>query len=60
MSATQPEAAAYSELTSELDDYHHLFQCNRCGHFAGDPRTENWYGTCPACERVVRFYRIIE
>lgn len=31
-----------------------------CWHRVGHDNDRNWTGTCPACERITRFVRIIE
>jgi rubrerythrin len=57
---TIKDPETYRSFESELEDENNLFQCNRCGHYVGDPRSFNWYGTCPECEHTVRFFRLIE
>lgn len=66
MSATQPsekvnqERIAYHQRSADLDPGNNLFQCNNCGHYAGDPRPRGFISGCPACESIVTFYRIID
>jgi rubrerythrin len=60
MSESIEALETYSELESNLDEGNNLFQCNKCGHYSGDPRPRNFYATCPGCNRVARFYRLIE
>jgi rubrerythrin len=68
MSQTQPEEsdpplyrpAEFQNYAAKLDPGNNLFQCHKCGHYAGDPRRRNFYGTCPSCATVVKFFRIIE
>mgnify|MGYP006277818985 CR=1 FL=1 len=50
----------YSQLEDKLDDGNNLFQCSNCGHYAGDPRPRNFVAECPACNHIVRFFRLIE
>lgn len=52
--------AAFNQHAENLEDGFNLFQCNECGHYAGDPRETNFIAGCPGCERTVKFYRIIE
>lgn len=51
--------AAFNQHAENLNDDHHLFRCNRCGHYAGDPRTHNFRARCPGCGRLTKFHRII-
>jgi rubrerythrin len=44
----------------DLNEDNHLFGCGNCGHTTGDPSPNNFYGTCPACELIVRHFRLIE
>lgn len=63
---TQPEDGflhrpdEYHAYADKLNPGNNLFQCNKCGHYAGDPRSGNFRAQCPDCDRVVKFYRIIE
>ncbi|QSG06344.1 hypothetical protein HSR121_2011 [Halapricum desulfuricans] len=50
----------YSQYKDKLHEGNHLFVCDKCGHYAGDPREHNFLARCPACESIVRFTRIIE
>jgi rubrerythrin len=49
----------YHHYEDKLADGNNLFQCNKCGHYVGDPRSHNWIGTCPDCHRIGKFFRII-
>ena len=50
----------YNQLEGRLNPGNNLFQCSECGHYAGDPRPRNFIKECPNCEKIVRFYRLIE
>lgn len=50
---------AYERFQDALNPDCNLFQCNDCGHYVGDDRARNFRTRCPACDREVKFYRII-
>ena len=54
------DPAAFNQHAEKLNEGNNLFSCNHCQHYAGDSRSENFLARCPGCEKLVRFYRIIE
>jgi hypothetical protein len=54
------DPAAFNQHAEKLNAENNLFSCNRCQHYAGDPRRYNFRARCPGCDRLVKFYRIIE
>lgn len=54
------DPAAFNQYADNLHDEKHLFQCHRCGHYAGDSRSHNFRSRCPGCERLSKFWRIID
>ena len=52
--------AAFNQHAEKLHDGFNLFTCNKCGHYAGDPRLNNFRCRCPGCGLQTKFYRIIE
>jgi hypothetical protein len=59
---TQPVESpeTYHRLEDRLEPGNNLFSCGNCTHYVGDPRRHNFLSRCPGCDRINRFYRIIE
>jgi rubrerythrin len=53
------DPAAFNRHAEKLRDDFNLFCCNKCGHYAGDPRPNNFRARCPGCNLQAKFYRII-